>query len=86
MQALLEEASFHKPDMEEMNEECERLLLLSAQTPVRDQAVKLSTLYTSLVAALQVSAISRFLKKAINFVPCLHDYWLFTLLPVRICH
>ncbi|KAL1429843.1 hypothetical protein MTO96_015704 [Rhipicephalus appendiculatus] len=53
LKALLEEASFHKPDMEEMNEECERLLLLSAQTPVRDQAVKLSTLYTSLVAALQ---------------------------------
>ncbi|KAH9375400.1 hypothetical protein HPB48_010746 [Haemaphysalis longicornis] len=53
LKALLEEASFHKPDMEEMNEECERLLLLSAQTSVRDQAVKLSTLYTSLVAALQ---------------------------------
>ncbi|CAN8000054.1 unnamed protein product, partial [Ixodes hexagonus] len=51
--ALLEEASFHKPDMEELNEQCEHLLLVSAQTSVRDQAVRLSTTYASLVAALQ---------------------------------
>ncbi|XP_013784499.1 nesprin-1-like, partial [Limulus polyphemus] len=52
LKALHEEACFHKPDIEEVNQKCEALLDVTSYPTIREKAVSLSTSYSSLLTSI----------------------------------
>lgn len=51
--ALLQEVNSHNIDMETLNDKCEALMDLAAHSPIREETLRLQTLYAALLTSMQ---------------------------------
>uniref|UniRef100_A0A8D8Q2T6 Nesprin-1 n=1 Tax=Cacopsylla melanoneura TaxID=428564 RepID=A0A8D8Q2T6_9HEMI len=68
--ALLQEVIDHNKDMEVLNDKCEELMELAANSPIREETLRLQTLYAALLTSVQglVSQVEKNLSDQTEFL------------------